>query len=119
MVKLLGFAESVKFGTAAAFTVRVKAWVALGSVPLAAVKVMGKLPLAVGVPLNIPVEAVKVTPPGSAPDSLRVIGAVPVAVTWNEPAVPTVKAALLALVMVGATEAAEWKARSVPSVPAR
>jgi hypothetical protein len=84
----------------AAFTVRVKFCVALGVVPLAAVKVIGKLPLAVGVPLSVP--AVKLTPAGSAPDSLNVGAGEPVAVTLNDPAVPTVKVVLFWLVIAGA-----------------
>ena len=54
------------------------------------------------VPLNTPVAAVNVTPEGSAPDSERVGAGVPVAVTVNVPAVPTVNVALLALVIAGA-----------------
>jgi hypothetical protein len=42
-----------------------------------------------------------VTPEGKDPDSENVGAGVPVAVTLNEPAVPTVKVALLALVMAG------------------
>ena len=90
------------FAVTAGFTVRVKDCVALGVVPLAAVNVIGKLPLAVGVPLNVPVEAVNVTPPGSVPELVSVGAGVPVAVTLNVPAVPTVKVVLLALVIAGA-----------------
>jgi hypothetical protein len=45
---------------------------------------------------------VKVTPDGRVPTSLRVGTGVPVAVTVNVPAVPTVKEVLFALVMAGA-----------------
>ena len=58
---------------------------------------------AAGVPLNTLVAALKVTPLGSAPVSLSVGAGVPVAVTVNVPAVPTMNVALAALVMVGAT----------------
>jgi len=46
-------------------------------------------------------EALNITPVGRAPDSLKVGAGTPVAVTWNEPSVPTVKVVLLALVMTG------------------
>jgi hypothetical protein len=94
------------FTVGAGFTVRVKDCVALGVVPLAAVNVIGKLPLAVGVPLSVPVEAVNVTPPGSVPASVSVGAGDPVAVTLNVPAVPTVKAVLFALVIDGAVPVA-------------
>src|SRR5207245_1028663 len=86
------------------FTVRVKLWVALAPTPLAAVKVMGYVPAvpAAGVPLRTPVPALNVTPPGNVPVSLKVGAGKPVAVTVNEPAVPTVNVVLLALVMAGA-----------------
>ena len=54
-----------------------------------------------GVPLSTPVLALNVTPLGSAPTSLSVGAGVPVAVTVNVPAVPTVKVVLLVLVMAG------------------
>ena len=57
---------------------------------------------AAGVPVNTPVEAVNVTPEGSAPDSDNVGVGTPVSVTVNVPAVPTVKVALVALVIAGA-----------------
>jgi hypothetical protein len=57
---------------------------------------------AAGVPLTTPLAVLNVTPLGSAPLSLNVGAGEPVAVTVNEPAVPTVKVALLALVMAGA-----------------
>ena len=85
---------------AGGFTVNVKLWTALGETPFDAVKVMGKVPVVVGVPLRAP--ALNVTPLGSAPDSVMLGAGVPVAVTANEPAVPSVKVALLALVMAGA-----------------
>ncbi len=55
-----------------------------------------------GVPPSVPVEALNVTPEGRAPDSESAGAGVPVAATVNEPAEPTVKVALFALVMAGA-----------------
>src|SRR5580698_9489492 len=57
-------------------TVRVKDWVALGRTALAAVNVIGYVPLvpAAGVPERTPVAALKVMPVGRAPDSDRVAG---------------------------------------------
>jgi hypothetical protein len=72
----------------------------LGETPFDAVNVMGNVPLALGVPLRMP--AMNVTPPGSAPDSVILGVGDPVAVTVNEPATPSVKVVLLALVMAGA-----------------
>src|SRR5712692_6732653 len=85
-------------------TVRVKLWVALVPTPLLAVKVIGYVPPvpAAGVPLSTPVLPLKVTPLGRAPVSLKSGAGLPVAVTVKLPAVPTVKAVLLALVMAGA-----------------
>ena len=54
-----------------------------------------------GVPLRIPVE-LRFTPLGSEPVKLKVGVGKPVAVTVNELNVPTVKKALLPLVMAGA-----------------
>jgi hypothetical protein len=54
------------------------------------------------VPLNTPVDALKVTPVGNVPDSLRVAAGKPLAVIVKLPAVPTVNVALLALVIAGA-----------------
>ena len=73
---------------------------ALGKTPFDAVNVMLNVPLAVGVPLKTP--ALKVTPVGSAPDSVMVGAGDPVAVTVNDPAAPSVNVVLLALVMAGA-----------------
>jgi hypothetical protein len=90
----------VKGGGAGGLIVNVKFCVAFGEVPFCAVKVIGNVPLAVGVPLRVP--ALNVTPSGSAPDSLMLGAGVPVAVTVNEPAVPSTKVVLFALVMAGA-----------------
>src|ERR1019366_1666671 len=84
------------------FTVSVKLCVAFVPTPFCAVKVIAYVPPIVGVPLSTPVAAVNVTPEGNAPDSLRVGAGAPVAATVNEPAVPAVKVALLALVIAGA-----------------
>ena len=62
-------------------------------VPAAAV------PARVAVPLPL---SAKVTPEGSAPDSVIAAVGLPVVVTENDPAVPAVKVAELALVMAGA-----------------
>jgi hypothetical protein len=56
---------------------------------------------AAGVPLNVPVEAVNVTPLGSVPISLSVGAGTPVAVTVKVPAVLAVKVVLFALVIAG------------------
>jgi hypothetical protein len=53
-----------------------------------------------GVPLSTPAE-LKVTPLGSVPSSLKLGAGKPVAVTVNDPAVVTVSAVLLALVIAG------------------
>jgi hypothetical protein len=83
-------------------TVSVKLWLAFGVTPFCAVKVIGNVPPAVGVPDRIPVVALSVTPFGSAPLSVHVGLGVPVAVAANVPAVATVNVALFALVIDGA-----------------
>jgi hypothetical protein len=90
----------------ARFTVSVKLCTASAPAPLCAVNVMEYVPAVpvAGVPLRIPVAALKVSPLGSAPVSVSVGAGVPVAVTANVPATPTMKAnaELFALVIVGA-----------------
>jgi hypothetical protein len=88
----------------ASFTVSMKLCITSAPAPLCAVNVMGyAAPVpAPGIPVNMPVAGVKVTPLGSVPDSLSVGAGVPVAVTVNVLAMPTVKVALFALVIVGA-----------------
>jgi hypothetical protein len=83
-------------------TVNVKLCVAFGVTPLEAVMVMGYVPpvLAAGVPLSTPAE--KVTPAGSVPVSLKVGVGIPVAVTVNDAAAPTLNVVLAGLVMAGA-----------------
>src|ERR1700676_4694982 len=61
---------------------------------------------AAGVPLRTPVELLNVTPLGSTPDSLSVGVGLPVAVTVNVPAAPTVNVVLFGLVISGAIELA-------------
>jgi len=55
---------------------------------------------AAGVPLRTPA-AVKVTPAGSAPVSVKAGAGEPVAVTLNDPAAPTVNVVWSALVIAG------------------
>jgi len=87
-----------------ALTFNVKLCTAFDPTPLLAVKLMLYVPPVpvAGVPLNTPVATLKVTPLGKVPDSLRLGAGKPVAVTVNEPAAPTVKVALLALVIADA-----------------
>jgi hypothetical protein len=83
--------------------VSVKLCVAAVPTPFVAVNVRLYVPPvpAAGVPLNTPVDALKVTPFGNAPDSLSVDAGNPPAVIVKLPAVPTVNVALLALVIAG------------------
>jgi hypothetical protein len=85
------------------FTVRVNVWVALGGTPLLAVKWRVKVPALVVVPLNTPVAALKVSPPGSVSIafSLRVGVGVPDVVTVNVPNVPAVNVVIPTLVNKG------------------
>src|ERR1043165_8227362 len=88
--------------------VRVKDWLAFGRLPLAAPKVIAYVPPvpAFGVPESVAVPLpllTKVTPPGSTPVSLIVGAGKPVVVTVKVPGAPTVKAALFALVIAGAS----------------
>ena len=85
----------------AAATVNVKHWVAGVPIPLVAVKVIGKDPVAVGVPASTP--DTKVTPAGSVPVVLVMVGAgLPDAVGVKVPAVPAVKVVVAAEVNAGA-----------------
>ena len=85
---------------AAGCTVRVKLWMAIGPTKLVASMVMGNTPLVVAVPDSRPADE-RVTPVGSAPDSVKVGAGKPEAVTVKLPAVPSVKVARSAEVMVG------------------
>ncbi len=85
----------------AALTVRVKVWVASVPIPLEAVRVIENTPDWVGVPARTP-PAVRVTPVGRAPVSLKVGAGEPVAVAVRVPALPSVKLVLAVEVMVGA-----------------
>jgi hypothetical protein len=92
-------------------TVNVKFCTAFVPTPFEAVNLMGYAPpvLAAGVPLSTPVDGVNVTPFGSAPDSLRVGVGVPDAITVKDPAAPTVKVVLVALVNMGAVSTVSVK----------
>ena len=88
--------------TGAASTVSVKFCVASGVMPLVAVMTKGKVPLTVGVPDRTPA-VLSVTPVGNEPEVTENVGTgVPVAVTVNVPAVPSVKVVVLAEVIAGA-----------------
>ena len=76
------------------FTVSVKGWLAGDPTPLVAVKVIGNAPDWVGVPESTPVEVSKLTPFGKVPVSPSVGAGEPVALTVNEPLVPSVKVVL-------------------------
>jgi hypothetical protein len=107
-------------GYGVGFTVTVRFCTAFGFTPLAAVNVTVKGDPAVvnGVPLKTPVVAFRLAHDGK-PVALKVGAGKPVAVTVKLPATPTEKMALLALVIVGATDGADRKARRYPSEPAR
>src|SRR5262249_4744441 len=88
-------------------TVSVKACVASGVTPFAAVIVIAYVPPvpASGVPAKVAVPSAlstKVTPEGSAPVSESIGFGKPVVVTVKVPAVPVVNVVAFALVMVGA-----------------
>jgi len=83
----------------AAATFSVKFWAASGPMPLCAVNVSENVPLVAGVPLSTPVDASKFTPLGTLPLALRSGIGNPVAVTVNVPAVFTLNAVLVALVI--------------------
>jgi hypothetical protein len=100
---LLGATEA-SVGPAGLTTVSVKLWTGFVPTPLLAVKVIlyvAAVPAA-GVPLNTYVEVLNETPLGSAPVSVILGVGIPVAVTGNDPATPTVNVVLLALVIAGA-----------------
>jgi len=85
-------------------TVSVKLCVAAVPMPLLAVIVIGKAPEVAEVPLSVAVPlplSMKVTPAGSAPVSVNAAVGKAVEVTVKLPGVFTVKATLLALVMLG------------------
>ena len=72
---LVKVVEAPEVITGASFTVKVKDWVASGETPLVAVMVIGKEPLAVGVPESTPVVLFNVTPDGKVPAVLENVGA--------------------------------------------
>ena len=95
-------------------TVRVKVCTAFGFTPFVAVKVIVNVPPALGIPLRVPEPlplSTKVTPMGSAPDSVMPGKGDPVAVTVKNPGEPTANVALFALVMAGAWLAAALTVR--------
>ena len=96
-VKLVASAEVIVGATPEDATVRVKLWTALGRTPLVAVKVIGKVPDSVGVPVSDP--PVKVTPVGSGPVPVMVGAGEPVAVGVKVLSVPSVKVVASAEVM--------------------
>jgi len=117
-------------GGEGATTVRVNAWVAVGSAAgplwvgreLVAINVMWYCPWvpAAGVPSRVPVPfapGAKVTPEGSVPDSDTVGVGEPVAVTVKLPLVPTVKVVASALVNAGPVRYENWSAGEVADVP--
>ncbi len=90
-----------------ALTVRTKVCVAAGETPLAAVRVKLYVPCepAAGVPASVAVPSplfVKVTPLGSAPDSVSVAFGEPVVFTVNVLATFSAKAVAATVVIVGA-----------------
>jgi len=92
-------------GGATELTVKVNGWVAFGEMPFAAVMVSGNVPEAVGVPLRVAVPfplSTKETPLGRLPVSVMAGIGLPVVFTVNAANVPSVKLAVLALVIVGA-----------------
>ena len=93
--------------TGAVFTVSVKLCVPLGATPLLAVIVMGYVAAVpeAGVPLSVAVPfalSVKVTPLGSAPNSVKAGAGKPDVMTVKDAKVPTVNVVLAALTMAGA-----------------
>jgi hypothetical protein len=104
---LVNVAEPALVITGAWLTVSVNAWVAFGFTPLAAVKLSEYDPPAPaeGVPARVAVPSplsVKPSPAGNTPVREITGVGVPVVVTVNEPAEPTVNVVALALEMVGA-----------------
>jgi len=105
LITVVLFAEVIVGATGAGSTVRVKLCVASGLIPLVAVIVKAYVFAATDAAIVInPVEPFMLTPVG-APLKLKVIGVVPLAVTWNVPPVPLVTVVLFAEVIVGATGA--------------
>jgi hypothetical protein len=92
-----------------AVTVRVKACVASGLTPLAAVTVKMKVPAVVGVPDRTPAGD-RVTPEGRAPATVKVGAGVPVAMIWKLPFEPSRK-------VVEAAETIDGAFGVLPPVP--
>ena len=112
--------------TGAVPTVRVKVCVAVVPTPLLAVKAMEYVPTLpdAGVPVSVSVPfapLVKVMPLGNAPVSVKVDAGKPAVITVNDPEVPTVNVAVLALVIVGASSTVSvkpWLAAEPTPLPA-
>jgi hypothetical protein len=109
--------------TGALFTFKVKLCVPLVPTPLLAVSMMLNGLLldvpAAGVPLRVPVPSplsTNVTPLGKAPDSESDGLGKPEVITVNDPEAPSVKVALLTLVIAGAWSTVSVKV-CVPFVP--
>jgi hypothetical protein len=101
--------------TVAGFTVRVKACEALVPPAFVAVKLIAYdgFDPAAGVPLRAPVVVLNVTPVGRVPVSAYDVGD-PLAVTWNIPAVPTVKVVFARLEITGAVTATFAPSVAIP-----
>jgi hypothetical protein len=107
-VPTVNVAEAAEVIAATWFTVSVNDWFAGEPTPFVAVIVIGYEPAvpAAGVPASVadPLPlSMNVTPLGSVPVLVSVGAGKPVVVTANVPALPTVKAVLLADVIVGAS----------------
>lgn len=101
-----GFADEVSAVMVGTFalTMRAKFCVAFPALLLALTLILS-VPLAMAMPLNVAVPlplSRKLTPPGNAPVSVIAAIGKPVVDIVKEPAVPTMKAALLVLVKAGA-----------------
>ena len=85
-------AETGALSVGAASTVRIKDWMASDPTPLCAVKVIGKVPLWVGVPQRVAMStplSVKLTPSGRVPDSVIETFGSPIDVTSKTEGDPT------------------------------
>ena len=96
-------------------TDRVQLWTASLPIPFCALNVRLYVPASptAGVPASRPVEALNVRPLGSVPLSKKTGAGNPVAVTVNDPNVPTVNVVLFALVMTGAAAIATMDAPQI------
>ena len=67
-----------------------------------------KVPVAAGIPLSAPDEALRLNPPGRAPLEVQVSGVEPVAENWWAYATPVLPAGGVLVLMVGAVEAPQF-----------